>query len=322
MTRYIFRRTLISIPLLIGISFLIFAIINLIPGSPIQAFEDNPRARPEDLARIRENLGLDEPWPVRYFVWLGDVVRGDFGVSLLNFTPVADRILAVLPNTLLLTGAALAFALIASVPLGVFAAVKRGSWLDRAVMVGSTATFAIPTFWLTFLLILLLAVQFRKWGLPALPVSGAYDARGGGGVLDRIEHLIIPAVALGIGDLAIWTRYIRNQMLEVIRQDYVRTAEAKGLRERSVLFIHAFRNALIPLVTLIGLSIPNIFNGAFVVEVIVAWPGMGRLSIDALLDRDYTLVMGAFMFFAVLTVLGNLIADILYGVLDPRIRYD
>lgn len=322
MARFILRRFLISIPLLLGISFLVFAIINLIPGSPIQAFEDNPRANPEDIARIRTNLGLDEPWPTRYFIWLGDAVRGDFGISLLNFTPITNRITAVLPNTLLLTGSSLAFSLIVSIPLGIFAAVKHGSWLDRVVTVGSTGAFAVPTFWLAFLLILLFSVQFRKWGLPAFPVSGTYDLRGGGGFLDRAQHLILPAVALGLGDLAIWTRYIRGQMLEVIRQDYVRTAEAKGLRQRVVLFSHAFRNALLPLVTLVGLSIPGVFNGAFVVEQIYAWPGMGRLSIDALQDRDYTLVMGTFMFFAVLTLLGNLLSDVLYGVLDPRIRYD
>lgn len=322
MARFILRRVLISIPLLIGISFLVFAIINLIPGSPIQAFENNPRAKPEDIARIRAHLGLDQPWPVRYFIWLGDAVRGDFGISLLNFTPITDRILAVLPNTILLTGSALGFALVVSIPLGVLAAVKRGSWLDRAITVGSTASFAIPTFWLAFLLILLFAVQLRQWGLPALPVSGTRDARGGGDILDRLQHLILPAVALGLGDLAIWTRYIRGQMLEVIRQDYVRTAEAKGLPSRLVLFGHAFRNALLPLITLVGLSIPGVFNGAFVVEQIYAWPGMGRLSIDALQDRDYTLVMGTFMLFAVLTLLGNLLSDVLYGVLDPRIRYD
>jgi len=322
MARFILRRVLISIPLLIGISFLIFASINLVPGSPIQDFENNPRANPQDIARIRSHLGLDQPWPVRYFVWLGDAVRGDFGVSLLNFTPITDRITAVLPNTILLTATALLVALVISIPLGVFAAVKRGSWIDRVVTVGSTAAFAIPTFWLAFLLILLFAVQFQRWGFPALPVSGTHDVRGGGGFLDRAQHLILPAIALSLGDLAVWTRYIRGQMLEVIRQDYVRTAEAKGLRERVVLFGHAFRNALLPLITLVGLSIPGIFNGAFVVEQIYAWPGMGRLSIDALQDRDYTLVMGCFMLFAVLTLLGNLLSDVLYGVLDPRIRYD
>lgn len=322
MARFVLRRVLIMIPLLIGISFLIFALVNLIPGSPISAVADNPRARPEDVARIRENLGLNEPWPVRYFIWLGDAVRGDLGYSLTNFTSVSDRVLGVLPATVLLSGTSLLAALLISIPLGIYSAVRRNSWIDHIVTVGSTAAFAVPIFWLGFLLILVFAVQFQKWGLPSLPVSGTHDARGGGGLFDRAEHLLLPALALGLKDVAAWTRYIRGSMLEVIRQDYVRTAEAKGLRDRAVLYAHAFRNALIPLITLVGLSIPSVFGGAFLIEQVFAWPGMGRLSLDALQDRDYTLVMGAFMFFAVLTLLGNLIADIAYAVMDPRIRFD
>ena len=322
MARFILRRTLILIPLLLGISFLIFALVNLIPGSPIQAFEENPRARPEDIARIRENLGLNEPWSVRYFIWLGDALRGNLGYSLTNFTPVADRVLGVLPNTVLLTGASLLAALLISIPLGIYSAVKRNTWIDHVVTVGSTAAFAVPIFWLGFLLILVFAVQFKEWGWPAFPVSGTHDARGESGLFDRLQHLALPALALGLKELAAWTRYIRGSMLEVIRQDYVRTAEAKGLRDRGVLYTHALRNALIPLITLVGLSIPGIFGGAFLIEQIFAWPGMGRLSLEALQDRDYTLVMGAFMFFAVLTLVGNLLADVAYAVLDPRIRYD
>lgn len=322
MARFILRRVLITIPLLLAISFLIFALVNLIPGSPIQAVAENPRARPQDLAKIRENLGLDDPWPVRYFVWLSDALRGDLGYSLTNFTSVTDRVLGVLPNTVLLSGTSLIVALLISIPLGVYSAVKRNSWIDHVVTIGSTAAFAVPIFWLGFLLILLFAVQFQRWGLFSFPVTGTHDARGGGGFFDRAEHLILPALALGLKDIATWTRYIRGSMLEVIRQDYVRTAEAKGLRARAVLYAHAFRNALIPLITLVGLSIPSIFGGAFLIEQIFAWPGMGRLSLDALQDRDYTLVMGTFMFFAVLTLLGNLIADVAYAMLDPRIRYD
>lgn len=322
MLRFIVRRIAVSIPLLLGISFLIFALINLIPGSPIQGFEDNPRARPEDILRVRENLGLNEPWPTRYFIWLGDAVRGNLGYSLINATPVTARIVAALPNTILLAGTSLLIAIVVSIPLGVLAAVRRGSFFDRIVMVGSTAAFAVPSFWLGFLLILLFAVKVRDWGLPALPVSGTVDARSGGGFIDRFQHLLLPALALSLGDLAIWTRYIRGQMLEVVRLDYVRTAEAKGLDQRAVRYGHAFRNALIPLITLIGLSIPSIFGGAFVIEAIFAWPGMGRLSLDALQERDYTLVMGTFMLFAILTIVGNLLADVLYSVLDPRIRYD
>lgn len=322
MARFILRRTLISIPLLLGISFLIFALINLIPGSPIQAFENNPRASPEDVARIRENLGLNEPWPTRYFYWLSDAVRGDLGYSISNFTPVTDRVLDVMPNTLLLSGVSFVFALLFSIPLGIMSAVRRNSWVDHVLTVTSVAAYAIPIFWLGFLLILLFSVEFRQWGLPAFPVTGTHDVRTGGGFLDRAQHLVLPAIALGLKDLAFWMRYIRGQMLEVIGQDYIRTARAKGLGQRAVLLIHAFRNSLFPLVTLVGLSIPGIFGGAFLIEQIFAWPGMGRLALNALQDRDYTLVMGTLMIFAVLTVVGNLLADIAYAALDPRVRFD
>lgn len=322
MARFVLRRIAISIPLLLAISFIIFALINLIPGSPIQAFAENPRARPEDVARIRENLGLDKPWPTRYFYWLSDALRGDLGYSIKNFTPVTTRVLSVLPNTLLLTGVSFVVALLISIPLGIISAVRRNSWLDHFLTVSSVAAYAIPIFWLGFLLILLFSVQFREWGLPAFPVTGTHDHRGGGGFFDRAQHLVLPALALGMKDMATWMRYIRGQMLEVIRQDYIRTAQAKGLGQRAVLYLHAFRNALFPLVTLIGLSLPGLFGGAFLIEQVFAWPGMGRLALDALQARDYTLVMGTLMFFAVLTIIGNLLADVAYAALDPRVRYD
>ncbi len=309
------------IPLMLGITFLTFALINLIPGSPTSAIEFNPRARPQDIERIRANLGLDEPWPFRYFYWLSDVVQGDLGYSLINGTPVADRILNALPNTLLLTITSLFFALLISIPLGIYAAVKRNSLFDHVTTIGSTAAFSIPTFWLGLLLIILFAVKFQEWGLPAMPVSGTHDYRGGGGFFDRVEHLIMPAFALGIVELAAWMRYIRSSMLEVIRQDYVRTAEAKGLRQHTVLYVHAFRNAILPLITLIGLTLPGLIGGAFFIERIFAYPGLGLLTLQALDQRDYTVVMGIFTLLAVLTLVGNLLADVLYAVIDPRIRY-
>jgi len=271
--------------------------------------------------RIRESLGLDDPWYERYFVWLSHVLRGDLGLSMVDYTPVWDRMVAVLPNTLLLTVSSTIFALLIAVPLGVYSAVKRNSWFDHATTVGTVAAFAMPSFWLAFLLLLLFASKFREWGLPALPSTGMYDRRGGGDILDRIEHLILPVVSLSLVQLAGWTRYIRGAMLEVLQQDYVRTARAKGLGEPSVHFGHALRNATLPLVTLVGLSLPDLFAGAFIVESIFAWNGMGRLAVHAAQTNDYTMVMGTVMFFAALTMLGNLIADVLYGVLDPRIRY-
>lgn len=311
------------IPLIIGITFLTFAIINLVPGSPVANLQfNNPRMRPQDIANIQHNLGLDKPWPERYVVWLKNLMHGNLGVSYVNGTPVTSRILNVLPNTLLLTGTALLFALLFSIPLGVYSAVRHNSFLDHFVTIGSTAAYSIPTFWLGLMMILLFAVHFHEWGLPALPVGGTHNLRGNAGALDYIKHLIMPAIALGLVSLAGWTRYIRSSMLEVIRQDYVRTAEAKGLRNRTILFAHAFRNALLPLVTLIGLTLPDLFGGAVIIEQIFAWNGLGRLQVDAANQSDYTMVMGIVLMFAVLTLLANLLADVMYAVLDPRIRYD
>ena len=320
MARYILRRLVLMVPLLIGISFLVFALINMVPGSPMDRYEFGPGITPADRDRIAATLGLNAPWYERYFIWLGNALVGDFGNSLVNFTPVTSRIWTALPNTLLLAGTALAFALILAVPLGIWSAVKRNSLFDHVTTVSATAFYSIPSLWLGLMLIILFAVQFQRWDLPTLPVSGVYDVRGGGGFWDRVEHLILPAFTLGIVQLAAWTRYIRSSMLEVIRQDFVRTAQAKGLRERAVLYGHAFRNAMLPLITLIGLTIPDLFGGAVVVEEVFAWNGIGRLTIDALQGNDYTVAMGTVMMLAFLTVLGNLIADVLYGVMDPRVR--
>ncbi len=321
MTTFIIRRLFQVIPLLIGISFITFAIVNA-TGSPISQLEFNPRMTPEDIKQIQDNLGLNEPFYKRYFIWAGNVAQGDLGLSLINSTPVVDRIQTVLPNTLLLSGVSFFLALFLAIPLGVYAAVKRNSLYDNITTIGTVAVFAVPTFWLGLLLLILFAVKFQEWGLPSLPVGGMRNQRGDSGLIDRIQHLILPATSLALVQLASWTRYIRSSMLEVIRQDYVRTANAKGLRDRAVIFGHAFRNALLPLVTLLGLSVPDLLAGSIFVEQIFAWNGMGRLTLDAVNDSDYTLIMGITLVFALLTIIGNLLADVFYAVLDPRIRYD
>jgi peptide/nickel transport system permease protein len=228
----------------------------------------------------------------------------------------------VLPNTLLLTATSLGLALVVAVPLGVLSAVKQNSLFDHLTTIFATAFSSIPSFWLALLLIILFAHKFPQWGLPSLPVNGMRDLRGNSGFFDRVEHLILPALSLALIQIAGWTRFIRSSMLESIRQDYVRTAEAKGLPRRTVIYAHAFRNALIPLVTLVGLAVPELFGGAYLIEQIFAWNGAGRLTIQATEGSDYTLIMGATLMFAVLTMVGNLIADVLYAVADPRIRYD
>ncbi len=321
MLRYIVRRLLQMIPLLFGITLLTFIIINA-AGSPLAELEFNPRVRPEDIARVRANLGLDEPLHVRYFVWVRNVLQGDLGYSLINFRPVSDRILEVMPNTLLLSGLSLLISLTIAVPLGIYAAVHRNSFLDRVINVVAVGGYAVPTVWLSLMLILLFAVKFDEWGLYSFPVGGVRDLRGDGGLSDRARHLVLPITALVIPQVAVWLFYIRSNMLEVIRQDFVRTASAKGLSGRAVLYRHAFRNAMIPLITLLGLSLPDLFAGALIVENVFAYPGMGRLTIQAIGDKDHTLVMGLTLVFAFLVILGNLLADLFYAVVDPRIRLD
>jgi len=322
MARYVLRRLLVMIPLLLGVTFLTFALINLIPGSPADVVRNDPKIRPEARVRIERQLGLDKPWPVRYVTWLGDLARGDLGESMQNRVPVADRIGAVLPNTLLLTVSALVVALVVAIPLGVYAALRHRTWFDRFANVGAVAMYAMPDFLLAYVLVLVFALQFNAMGWPALPVGGMTDRRGGGDFLDRLEHLILPALTLALVQIGSWSAYIRSQMLETLRMDFVRTAHAKGLAERGVLYGHAFRNAFLPLVTLVGLSLPGLFGGAIIVESIFAWNGIGRLAIDAFSARDYTLIMGTTLMFAFLTMVSNLLADVTAAALDPRIRLE
>ncbi|HET9659351.1 MAG TPA: ABC transporter permease [Thermomicrobiales bacterium] len=321
MLRYIVRRLLQMIPILFGITLITFLLINA-AGSPLQNMEFNPRVKPEDIERIRRNLGLDDPAWKRYFIWVSHVFRGDLGLSLINFRPVTERIQEVMFNTLLLSSVSIALSLLIAVPLGVYAAVHRNGIVDRVTSVFAVAGYAVPTIWLGMLLILLFSVQFDKWGFPSLPVGGVRDLRSDGGIRDRIVHLILPITALVMPQIATWLFYVRSNMIEVIQQDYMRAAAAKGLRRKTVLYGHGFRNVLIPLVTLLGLSIPEVFAGSLIVENVFAYPGMGRLAITAINDKDHTLVMGITLMFAVLVIIGNLIADILYAVVDPRIRLD
>jgi peptide/nickel transport system permease protein len=321
MFRYIVRRLLQMIPILFGITLITFVIINA-AGSPLQNMEFNPRVKPEDIERIRHNLGLDEPVWKRYFIWLGNVLQGDLGLSLINFRPVTERIQEVMFNTILLSVISTTISLSIAVPLGIYAATHRNGIVDRVTSVLSVAGYAIPTVWLGLLLIILFSIQFEAWGFPSLPVGGVRDLRGDGGIADRVEHLILPVTALVIPQVGIWLFWVRSNMLEVLGQDYMRAARARGLREKSVLYRHGLRNALIPLVTIVGLSIPDIFAGALIVENVFAYPGMGRLTITAIGDKDHTLVMGITLIFAVLVIVGNLIADLLYAVADPRIRLD
>lgn len=301
MRKFFFKRLLQLIPLLIGISLISFFVMHLAPGDPTALFID-PNVDPGELARVRANWGLDQPIPVQYIKWLWNAVRLDFGRSYMTGQPVIGEIAERLPNTLILMIPSYILTLLICIPVGVYSAVKKGGWFDNTFTVLSFAGMSIPTFWVGLMLMLLFAVQL-DW----LPATG---------------NLVLPLITMTIGSLAGLTRYQRAAMLEVLNQDFIRTARAKGLPERVVIFKHALRNALIPIVTIMGLSLPDLFGGAFIIETIFAWPGMGRLGVQAIFSRNYPLIMGIVMFSALLIVLGNLFADIGYALVDPRIRYE
>ncbi len=319
MSKYFFRRIFQAIPTFLGITLISFLLINAVPGNPVADIAlSDPNITAEDMARIRASMGLDKSVPERYLIYVTDLVRGDFGKSLIQRgVKVSEMIGDRLPQTLLLTVTALLVALILAVPMGVFSAVKQYSWFDNISTVLSVAGAAIPSFWLAIMVILVFAIEF-KW----FPTGGMTDARKSATELgDVIHHLILPAFVLAFLQIAVWNRYIRASMLEVIRQDYVRTARAKGLKERMIIFKHALRNGLIPFVTLLGLSLPGLVGGALITETIFTWPGMARLAFTAATQRDYPVIMGVVVMASILTLIGNLLADLAYAFLDPRIKY-
>lgn len=327
MSRYVLRRLLGAIPLLLGIATLIFFVLSLAPGDPT-SFYFNPNIPPQVIEQLRRNLGLDQPIYLRYLKWLGAFLTGHFGYSLAYGRPVAEIIREALPNTLMLTGVSLLLVFLLGMAIGVLQAVRQYSWSDNVLSVLALFFYSMPPFWLALMLMLVFALKASQWGWPvALPptgiISATYDLLGPGGkLLDRLRHLILPVATLTLALAAGVARYTRGQMLEVIRQDYIRTARAKGLPPHTVILKHALRNSLIPVITLLGLYLPFLFSGTVFVEEIFAWPGMGRVIYTAITQRDYPVVMATGFIFAVLVVLGNLLADLLYAVADPRIRYD
>jgi peptide/nickel transport system permease protein len=323
MGAFVVRRLLGAIPLLIGIATIIFFVLRLAPGDPT-TFYFNPNIPPDVIEQLRRNLGLDQPLHIQYVRWLTSFFTGDFGYSFAQSRPVRDILLEALPNTLMLTGTALVLVFVIGILIGVLQAVRQYSIFDSASSVISLFFYSMPSFWLALMLMLVFSLKAHQWGWPiALPPTGItsvdYEFMSAGEkVWDRISHLILPVGTLTAGV----ARYTRGQMLEVVRQDYIRTARAKGLPERTVIMKHALRNSMLPVITLLGLYLPFLFSGAVLIELIFAWPGMGRIMVDAIFQRDYPLVMATSFVFAVLVVVGNLVADVLYAVADPRIRYD
>jgi peptide/nickel transport system permease protein len=324
MVNYILRRLLQAIPLLLLISIIIFAMLRLAPGGPLARFENDPTISAADLNRIRQQMGLDDPLPVQYGKWLSAVLQGDMGESYVSHQPVTEMIVDRLPKTLRLMSVAFVTTLLIAIPVGVIAAVKKYSWFDHIVTTIAFAGQSVPIFWFGLILILIFYVKLENpWtGGPLFPAGGLNSLDKEGDFWDAVWHLVLPVTMLSLAWVSWYTRFLRSSMLEVIHQDYVRTARAKGLQEFWVISRHALANALIPLVTLVALDMPALFAGAVFTETIFSWPGMGRLFYQSALRRDYPVLMAVIMMTAVLIVLSNLIADIIYGYLDPRIRYE
>jgi peptide/nickel transport system permease protein len=310
---YVVRRLVQVVPVLLFASVVVFLMIYLVPGDPVLAVL-GAEARPEQVAVMRQQMGLDRPLVVQYGRWLGRVARGDLGVSFINSYPVWALIGLKLPATLSLAAGALTVALAISLPLGIAAAIRQGSWVDR-LAVGFTALgLSVPTFWLGVLLVLLFSLRLQ-W----LPASGYVPLLTAPAL--ALRHLLLPSLTLGVFIAAILTRFVRSAMLEVIRQDYVRTARAKGLPEGRVVLRHALKNAFIPVLTVIALQVGNLLGGAVITESIFDFPGVGQLVLYAVTTKDYTVVQGTLLLLVFAFVMINLLTDVAYAVLDPRVRY-
>jgi len=312
MARFIARRVLLAIPTLLFASILIFLLLRLIPGDPATILAGGD-ATPAQVAAVRHDLGLDAPLVVQYVTWLNRALHGNFGRSLIGKYPVWDQVKRAYPATLELSIAAMLLALLIAVPTGLIAALHPRSWVDRTISALNAFAIGIPNFLLGILLILAFALT-----VPILPVGGRVpvleDPAAG------LKTLVLPAFTLAVGIAAVLSRFIRGAMLEVLNEDYIRTARAKGLRGRAVISRHALRNALIPVVTVLGLQIGRLLGGAVIVEAVFAWPGMGRLAVQAILTRDYTIVQATLLLLVTAFVFINLLVDIAYGLIDPRVR--
>jgi peptide/nickel transport system permease protein len=325
MTTYIVRRIFQAIPIMLLLSIFLFGVVRLMPGGPLAQAERNPTVTAEQLAALRVRLGLDQPLPIQYVKWLkAFVLEGDWGYSIKFRRPVAEMIWERMPATLLLFGIGFLIMLVFAIPMGVYSAIRPYSFFDNLITTFSFAGQSVPVYWLGLILIVVfyLNVQSPFGEGPMFPAGGMYTVGKEGNTLDLIWHLVLPIAAMTFSWIAWYSRFLRSSMRDTLNEDYIRTARAKGLSLGTVHFRHALRNALLPLVTLIALDLPTVFGGAVFIETIFAWPGMGRLFWDAARGRDYPILLAVMMIYAALTLLFNLIADIFYGFLDPRIRYD
>ncbi len=317
MGRYILRRMLINIPVLFGITVLVFTFAQLAPGDPVSAYLRPEMGASEEMReQMRRQLGLDQPAPVRYLRWLGQTLQGNLGYRIVGGQPVNTTVTRALGASLLLMGAALSLGCLIGIPLGILSALRQYSRLDFTLTAIAFLGVSSPSFLLGLGGLYLFGLKLRLF-----PIGGMYSATGNASLLNVLHHLALPAMILGFGYIAILMRYTRSSMLEVIRQSYVTTARAKGLNEFVVVLRHSFRNALIPVITVIGLALPEMVGGAVITETVFTWPGMGSLLIDGVNGRDYPLIMGISLCVAVAVLLANLLTDIAYALVDPRIRY-
>lgn len=344
MIRYIINRVIQAIPLLFILSLILFVLM-MNMGDPIAAMAGRNVTRSSDRARLTRQLGLDQPIYMQYIYWLvgndwkkididgdgnGDtygtregILRGDFGSSIAKRgKPVTEMIWERLPNTLILMIASEAVIIIGAVGIGVYSALRQYSWVDHAITAVSFVGYSMPIFFIALLSMYIFGVLFKRWGLPYLPTIGMFDPGIGKNIGQVLLHLVLPVFSISLISFAAYSRYIRSTMLEVLGQDYIRTAKAKGLPRREIVFIHALKNASLPIVTVIGLDLPLLLGGAVVTERIFSWPGMGRLFLDSVNDADTPVVMGILMLIALAVVIFQIITDIVYAWLDPRIRYE
>lgn len=306
MLQYVIRKLILMIPALFGLTIIVFMMLHLAPGDPVDLIV-GPNATPEVYENVKRSLGLDKPLLVQYFSFLGNVLSGDLGTSILQNRPVIEIIAERFPVTFVLGISALLVSFAIAIPIGIIAAVKRNTVVDYISMTAALLGISMPTFWFGLLLLYFLAYKLG-W----FPISG----------YGTFKHLVLPTITVGLTDAAVTARMVRSSMLEVIRQDYIRTARAKGLSEKVVIYKHALKNALIPVITLLGMRIGWIFGGSVIIETVFSIPGIGRLMVDAIFARDYPVVQGSMLILTASVLIGNLIADILHSVVDPRIKYN
>ena len=320
MATYILRRLIQAIPIVIGISVISFAIIYLTPGSPFDRLRSN-KVDPAVIANLMRVYGFDQPLPIQFFKWFTHFWsfpwdKTAWGYSIDTGQPVRDIIYQRIPSTIQLTGAALLITVIVAIPIGILQAVKQYSWADKIITIFETVGYAMPTFWLGLILKEIFASKLNLF-----PLYGKYSFGKENDVINLLWHMVLPVTTLTIIQVAGWSRYMRASMLEVLRADYIRTAKSKGLPASRVIFKHAVRNALIPIVTLLGLTVPTLLSGAAITETVFSWPGLGYLGVQSVTDRDYPVVLATVMIGGVMVILGNLLADIAYARVDPRITY-